>query len=279
MINPSARPGSENMKSEKIKIFRHQQFSKTLHPKVAYGFFGRSGGESTGIFESLNCGLGSNDDPEIIARNRARVAEKMGIKSENLLSLYQVHGNTCLHIDRAWSADQRPQADAMVADKPGIGLGVLIADCAPVLFHARKPDGSPLIGAAHAGWKGALGGIVEATLESLRKQGADPQTLSACIGPCIGPGSYEVSAEFIAPFKNHAPESERFFQPAQKTGHLMFDLPSYVLWRLECAGIKARYDVGLDTFADEKSFYSYRRSTHRKQSDYGRQIAVIALKI
>lgn len=274
MTKPSARPASED-----IQFFTQDGFSKTLRPGVSYGFFGRKGGISGGVFAGLNCGQGSNDDPESIAKNRSLVAGKIGIKPENLVSLYQVHGNACLTVETPWLPKDRPNADAMVTDRPGLGLGILVADCAPVLFHGTKPDGSPVIGAAHAGWKGAVSGVLEQTAKTMIAQGADPQSLSACIGPCIGPQSYEVSADFDKPFLEHNAQSERFFRPAQKPGHRMFDLPAYCLWRLESAGIKSAFDLGRDTFADEANFYSYRRTTHRKEADYGRQIAVIALTL
>lgn len=274
MTKPSARPASEE-----IEAFTHDAFSKTLPPGVAYGFFGRKGGLSEGVFQGLNCGQGSNDVPETVAKNRSLVAAKIGITPENLLSLYQVHGNACMTVETPWLPKDRPNADGMVTDRPGLGLGILIADCAPVLFHGVKPDGSPVIGAAHAGWKGAVSGVLEQTAKTMIERGADPQTLSACVGPCIGPQSYEVSADFIKPFLEHDAGAQRFFRAAQKPGHLMFDLPAYALWRLQKAGIRSAFDLGRDTFADEANFYSYRRTTHRKEADYGRQIAVIALTL
>ncbi len=274
MTKPSARPASED-----IQFFTQDGFSKTLRPGVSYGFFGRKGGISGGVFAGLNCGQGSNDDPESIAKNRSLVAGKIGITPENLLSLYQVHANACLTVQTPWLPKDRPNADAMVTDRPGLGLGILVADCAPVLFHGTKADGSPVIGAAHAGWKGAVSGVLEQTAKTMIERGAEPQTLAACIGPCIGPQSYEVSADFDKPFLEQDAGADRFFRPAQKFGHLMFDLPAYCLWRLESAGIQFAFDLGRDTFADEVNFYSYRRTTHRKEADYGRQIAVIALTL
>lgn len=274
MTKPSARPVSDD-----VEFFTQDAFSETLSSGVAYGFFGRKGGVSSGVFQGLNCGQGSNDDPQTIAKNRSLVAGKIGIRLENLMSLYQVHGNDCLTVETPWAPQDRPQADAMVTDRPGLGLGILVADCAPVLFHGKKLDGSPVIGAAHAGWKGALGGVLEQTARTMVGRGAAPQSLSACIGPCIGPQSYEVSVAFAEPFREHDRQAGRFFRPAQKPGHLMFDLPAYALWRLAGAGVKPAFDLGRDTFADEANFYSYRRATHRKEADYGRQIAVIALKM
>lgn len=274
MTKISALPGSE-----KIMAFTHEGFSENILSSVSYGFFGRTGGVSGGVFNGLNCGQGSNDDPAHVAENRARVAQELGLKKpENLISLYQVHANTCLAVQNPWLPEGRPQADAMVTDRPGLGLGILVADCAPVLFYGENSHGKPVIGAAHAGWKGALSGILEQTVKTMIKDGAVLESLRACVGPCIGPDSYEVSADFIKPFETQDPASARFFRSANKPGHLMFDLPAYALYRLEKAGIKARFALGLDTFADEENFYSYRRATHRKEKDYGRLIAAIAIR-
>ncbi len=273
MTAPSDRQAS------KPSIFRHPDFSAGLNSKIFYGFFGRAGGVSAGIFSGLNCGQGSGDNPEDIARNRAIVAAEAGIEPENLLSLYQVHGPQCLPVETPWTPNARPQADAMASDKAGIGLGILVADCAPVLFAAEKPDGTPLIAAAHAGWKGALSGVLDSALKALIDEGARPGSIRACIGPCIGLQSYEVTENFSEPFLEHDATSARFFRKSAKPGHLMFDLPSYCVWRLTKAGVTKVSCLNLDTYADEQSFYSYRRTTHRKELDYGRQIAVIAIKI
>ncbi|MBK6897258.1 MAG: peptidoglycan editing factor PgeF [Alphaproteobacteria bacterium] len=265
--------------ASKPSIFRHPDFSAGLNSKIFYGFFGRAGGVSAGVFSGLNCGQGSGDNPEHIARNRAIVAAEAGIKPKNLLSLYQIHGPQCLPVETPWTPDARPQADAMASDKAGIGLGILVADCAPVLFAAEKPEGAPVIAAAHAGWKGALSGVLEAAVQALTDQGANRKTIRACIGPCIGPQSYEVTENFSEPFLEHDAASARFFRKSAKPGHLMFDLPSYCVWRLAMAGVTNVSCLNMDTCADEQSFYSYRRTTHRKEPDYGRQIAVIAIKI
>ncbi|MCB1680602.1 MAG: peptidoglycan editing factor PgeF [Rhodospirillales bacterium] len=268
-----------NRQDSKPVIFRHPDFSDGLHERIFYGFFGRTGGVSRGIFEGLNCGQGSGDNPEDIARNRAIVSHQAGIAPENLLSLYQVHGPACLTVGSSWTFADRPQADAMATQKPGLGLGILVADCAPVLFSAGKPDGTPLIAAAHAGWKGAVSGVLESTLKVLMDNGGQPSSVRACIGPCISPDSYEVSEDFKKPFLDHSAAASRFFKKAEKPEHLMFDLPSYCAWRLLQAGVKNVSCLNKDTCADEKNFYSYRRSTHRKEPDYGRQIALIAIKL
>lgn len=207
------------------------------------------------------------------------MAAEAGIEPKNLLSLYQIHGPQCLPVETPWTPDARPQADAMASDKAGIGLGILVADCAPVLFAAEKPEGAPVIAAAHAGWKGSLSGVLEAAVLALTDQGANLNTIRACIGPCIGPQSYEVTENFSEPFLEHDAASARFFRKSAKPGHLMFDLPSYCVGRLTKAGVTKVSCLNLDTCADEQSFYSYRRTTHRKEPDYGRQIAVIAIKI
>lgn len=268
-----------HLQASKPVIFRHPDFSAGLNTKIFYGFFGRAGGVSEGVFSGLNCGQGSGDDPAHIAHNRAIVAAEAGVRSENLLSLYQVHGPQCLTIQTPWPPEQRPQADAMVTDKTGIGLGILVADCAPVLFAAEKPDGTPLIAAAHAGWKGAVSGVLDAAIKTLIEKGARSESISACIGPCIGPKAYEVGVAFREPFLAHAPEAARFFKKAVKPGHLMFDLPSYCVWRIIRAGVERVFCLNQDTYSDEENFYSYRRTTHRNEPDYGRQIAVIAIKI
>ena len=268
-----------HLQASKPVIFRHPDFSAGLNTKIFYGFFGRGGGVSEGVFSGLNCGQGSGDDPAHIARNRAIVAAEAGVRPENLLSLYQVHGPLCLPVETPWLPESRPQADAMVTDEKGIGLGILVADCAPVLFAAEKPDGTPLIAAAHAGWKGALSGVLDSAVNSLIERGARPESLRACIGPCIGPGSYEVGEKFAEPFMVQGQGGARFFKKAEKPGHLMFDLPGYCVWRLTKAGVGRVSCLNQDTYADESSFYSYRRTTHRKEPDYGRQIAVIAIKI
>lgn len=273
MTSPSDLQASEP------EIFRHPDFSAGLNPKIFYGFFGRAGGVSTGVFSGLNCGQGSGDDPQHIARNRAIVAARAGISPKNLLSLYQVHGPLCLPVENPWTPEARPQADAMATDKAGIGLGILIADCAPILFAAESQEGAPLIAAAHAGWKGALSGVMDSAVKALIAQGARTETIRACIGPCIGPASYEVGEAFAEPFLAEDKTAEGFFKKAKKPGHLMFDLPSYCVWRLTRAGVGNVSCLNQDTYADESKFYSYRRTTHRKEPDYGRQIAVIAIKI
>lgn len=260
-------------------VFQEDTFIKAAETGVFHGFFGRAGGMSGGVYDSLNCGLGSDDAPENVAENRARVARVCGVAPDHMLSLYQVHGKECLYVDKAWALDEtRPQADAFVTDQPGFGLGILSADCAPVLFYGAKADGAPVIGAAHAGWKGALGGVLEETAGAMEKLGAVRDSLRACVGPCIGRASYEVGADFIEPFLEENDESVRFIRPAGKAGHAMFDLPGYAAWRLFRAGVRRIAIMDRDTYVQEAAFFSYRRATHRGEKDYARQISVIAIQ-
>ncbi len=247
--------------------------------QIAHGFFGRQGGVSTGLYASLNCGPGSNDDPACVRENRARVAGHFGLGAERLAGVWQIHSPDCLYIDSVPPAgDDRPKADAMVTDAAGIILGVLTADCGPILFAGEKADGAPVIGAAHAGWGGALKGVLESTVNRMVETGAALESIRASIGPCIGPKSYEVSVGFEKPFLQRNPEDEHFFREARKEGHLMFDLPGYIANRLAQAGVRQVTITGRDTFAEAEDFFSYRRTTHAGEPDYGRQISAIVIK-
>ncbi|MBI4030515.1 MAG: peptidoglycan editing factor PgeF [Proteobacteria bacterium] len=245
---------------------------------VRHGFFGRQGGVSRGIYDSLNCGPGSRDDRDAVDQNRFRVAEQMEASAARFLTLFQVHSNKCIDVKDAWSGPG-PEADAMVTDLPGIALGILTADCAPVLFTGQTAAGRSVIGAAHAGWKGALGGVLENTLKAMLAKGAAPGSLRAAIGPCIGPQSYEVDAGFRDAFLNDNARCGEFFQQAGKPGHFMFDLPGYVEWRLSQAGIMHVANVARDTCADEGGYFSFRRATLHGEPDYGRQASAIMIKI
>ncbi len=255
--------------------FRVPGFTDGLQAPVFHGFFGRFGGLSKNVYASLNCGPGSDDNPEHVKANRKIVADVAGCAPDHLLSLHQVHGDVCVRVEAVWSA--RPQADAMVTDKPGFALGILTADCAPVLFAGQKTDGAPVIGAAHAGWGGALRGILESTVREMTALGAEPGSLKACIGPCIGKASYEVKDEFATPFYQEDDENERFFKAAKAPGHLMFDLAGYCAFKLFKAGVRDVLIKDLDTYFHEEDFFSYRRATHRSEKDYGRQISVIKI--
>lgn len=241
---------------------------------VTHGFFDRTGGVSGGIYASLNTGLGSNDRREDVLENRRRVAGAMDVAPEALLTLYQVHSADVIHV-RAPGDAQGVKADAMVTTTPGLALGVLSADCAPVLFADAKAG---VIGAAHSGWGGAFRGVLEATVEAMVGLGAAREGIRAVIGPCIAQDSYEVGPEFLARFLDADPTTGRYFVPSARPDHHMFDLPGYALTRLREAGLSDPVWLGLDTCADEARFFSYRRSVHRAEGDYGRQISAIALR-
>lgn len=246
---------------------------------LQHGFFGRQGGVSAGLYGGLNCGVGSDDDPKAVQENRARVAEHFERPPENLVTVWQTHSPDCLYVDSPVEIGAaRPKADALVTDKAGLVLGILTADCGPILFAGEKADGTPVIGAAHAGWGGALGGVLESTVSKMMEIGATQESLRAAVGPCIGPKSYEVSVGFEAPFLERNPEDEHFFREAQKEGHLMFDLPGYIASRLASVGARQVTITGRDTFAEPKNFFSYRRTTHANEPDYGRQISAIMIK-
>lgn len=245
-------------------------FIKKSDSTIRHGFFGRQGGVSSGIYDSLNCGLGSDDHPDHVIENRARVMRVLEKSSEALLTMHQTHSDICLTIDKA--IEKPLQSDAMVTDVPGLTLGVLTADCAPVLFCGRKESGTPVIGAAHAGWKGAVGGILENTVKAMIALGT--KDIKASIGPCLGLESFEVTEEFLQPFLAQDADNQRFFNQSDS---LRFDLQSYVVHRLALADVQSSKDCAVDTYVGEDKFFSYRRSTHREEPDYGRQLSVIAI--
>lgn len=237
---------------------------------LPHGFFGREGGVSKGIFAGLNVGLGSSDDPRAVAGNRARIEQVLGA---TLVGVHQVHGATAVRVLGPVPVDARPRADAMVTNAPGLALGVLTADCAPVLLADVEAG---VIGAAHAGWKGALTGVVAATVEMMASLGARRDRIAAAVGPCIARGSYEVSDVFLIPFLQDDPESERFFVPG-KPGHHQFDLEGFVVARLAQAGVTRIAALGEDTCGQPDRYFSYRRTTSAGEPDYGRQLSAIAL--
>ena len=239
---------------------------------IAHGFFGRRGGVSTGELASLNCGLGSGDDPALIAENRRRVADAV-LPGLALTGAYQVHGNRCIIVDDKSDLTARPEADALATRTPGIVLGILTADCVPVLFADREAG---VIGAAHAGWKGALAGITDATLAAMESLGASRVNIAAAIGPCIGRASYEVDDAFVERFTADDPANERFFV-AGKPGHATFDIAAYVAARLAAAGVARIAIGGQDTYALQQDYFSYRRACHQGENSYGRQLSVIGL--
>ena len=243
--------------------------SDALAPR--HGFFTRKGGASSGIFAGLNCGTGSSDQADIVAINRARVAEAMGLGVEALVSVHQVHSPDVVRVTGPLA--EKPRADALVTATPGLALAVLTADCQPVLFADAKAG---VIGAAHAGWKGARDGVMEATVGAMETLGARRDRISAVIGPCISQTAYEVGQEFFESFTDDAPEARRFFINGNGDRYL-FDLPSYGLWRLREAGVGQAEWTRHCTYRDPARFYSYRRTTHAGEADYGRQISVIRL--
>ena len=242
--------------------------------RVRHGFFTREGGVSQGIYAALNCGPGSSDDPAAVEENRRRAMAMLDLPPESLATLYQAHTADVVVVTEPWSADRRPTADAMVTDRPGIALGILTADCAPVLLADGKAG---VVGAAHAGWKGALGGVLDNTVRAMVALGAKPDRMVAAIGPCIGHRSYEVGAEFPTPFLAEDTANVDFFAPAPRAGHALFDLPGYISRKLARLGVLDVTRVPADTCRDEGRFFSYRRTTLRGESDYGRQLSAILL--
>lgn len=236
---------------------------------MPHGFFGRRGGVSTGIVAGLNAGLGAHDDDAAVKQNRLLVADAV-LPGAPLVTPYQVHSPDAVIVREPWTLADRPHADALVTDRPGLLLGIVTADCAPVLLADRQAG---VIGAAHAGWRGAHDGVIAATVEAMQQLGALPERIRAAIGPCIAQGSYEVDDGFRA---NFGAEAEKFFA-AGAPGHSQFDLEAYVAARLAECGLGTVLSLGLDTYADETRFFSYRRSTHQGEGTYGRQISVIGL--
>jgi YfiH family protein len=237
---------------------------------MPHGFFGRRGGVSAGIYSSLNAGPGSKDDPAAIAENRRRIAAAFGRDPQALIGVHQVHSPTAVIVDAPW-AGVRPEADALATRTPGLVLSILTADCAPVLLADREAG---VIGAAHAGWKGAHGGVLEAAVAAMVSLGAAPERIIAAIGPCIHQASYEVGPEFAARFAEW--ERHQFFQPGQGD-RLMFDLPSFCVSRLQRSGVKSIETLAHDTYAGPATLFSHRRSVHEKLGDYGRNCAAITL--
>ena len=243
-------------------------------PGIRHGFFTREGGVSGGVYATLNGGPGSRDDPADVRENRRRMAERLGVTPENFLSVHQTHSPDAIVATGPWPGPARPKADAMVTTSEGVALGVTTADCAPILFADAK---ARVIGAAHAGWKGALTGILESTIDAMEKLGAERGGMVAAIGPLIRQSSYEVGSEFVARFIDADAGNAAFFLPGERAGHAMFDLAGYIRRRLENAGMLMIDDLGVDTYSDARC-YSYRRSVHRKEADYGRHVHAIALE-
>ncbi len=242
---------------------------------IRHAFFTREGGVSRGLYSSLNGGVGSYDSPDHVAENRARMAAALAVKPDRLLTAYQIHSPNVVVADAPWSMTERPRADAIVTRKPGLAIGVSTADCGPILFADTQAG---IVGAAHAGWRGALAGVAEATIEAMERLGAVRDQIRAALGPMIRQESYEVGPDFMAQFAAEDTGSGRFFAPAARSGHAQFDLGGYIALRLIRAGVRQIEDVGLCTYADPTRFFSFRRSTHRAEADYGRHINAIALE-
>ncbi len=247
-------------------------FRARLLGDVRHGFLGREGGVSSGIYRGLNAGIGSDDDVALVTRNRDLALAAVA-PGATLLTPYQVHSADCVVVTGPFANGLRPNADALVTDRPGIAVGIVTADCAPVLL---ADEAAGVVGAAHAGWKGALGGVTDSTIAAMEGLGAQRDRIVAAVGPCIARASYEVDDAFRRRFEADDPANERFFGDAATAGHARFDLEGYVAHRLAAAGVTRVETLGLDTYADEARFFSYRRTTHRGEPAYGRQIAMIA---
>ncbi len=241
---------------------------------IRHGFFTRAGGVSGGHYASLNGGTGSKDDPAHIAENRARMAAALEVEPRRFLTVYQVHSPDVVVAEGPWAAEARPRADAIVTRMRALAIGVTTADCGPILFADPKAH---VIGAAHAGWRGALSGVTEATVAAMERLGAVREDIRAAIGPMIRQANYEVGADLISRFAAEDGASSRFFAPAARDGHALFDLAGYVAARLARAGVGHVEDLGLCTYADPERFFSYRRTTHRAEPDYGRHVNAIVL--
>jgi polyphenol oxidase len=241
---------------------------------LPHGFFTRRGGVSKGPFASLNCSLSSPDDRDAVLQNRCRVAGALGVAAESLVGCTQVHGTSVAEVDLPWAPGCGPKADAMVTRRPGLALGIITADCAPVLFADAEAG---IAGAAHAGWRGAVAGVIEATIEAMIRLGARTDRIVAAVGPCIGQASYEVAADLRDSVMARAPDAARFFADGSREARWQFDLPGYCAARLFAAGVAEVAVTGIDTLAEEDRFFSHRRRTLAKAGPIGHQISVIAI--
>jgi YfiH family protein len=241
---------------------------------LAHGFFTRRGGVSKGIYDGLNLGLGTRDSRVNVMENRARVADALRAPNILLATPHQIHSDIVVEVDEPWQPDDRPHGDAVVTRRAGVVLGVLTADCGPVLFADMT---ARVIAAAHAGWKGAIGGILENTIAAMEKLGASRNRITATLGPTISQANYEIGADVIERLRGVEPAADQYFAPSANEGRALFDLPGFIVDRLVATGVRARW-TGECTYGEEARFYSYRRMTHRKEPDYGRQISAIMLK-
>jgi len=241
---------------------------------IRHAFFTRQGGVSSGMYATLNGGIGSHDEPHNVAQNRARMAAALGVDAGRLLTAYQIHSPDVVIVDRPWATRERPRADALVTKCHGLAIAVTTADCGPVLLA----DGvARVIAVAHAGWRGAAGGVIEATISAMERCGANRKHIVAALGPMIRQENYEVGPEFIAALQVQSSANACFFAPATRAGHALFDLPGYIRARLAAAGLEQIEDLACCTYSDATRFFSYRRATHRGESDYGRHVNAIAL--
>jgi len=251
-----------------------QASSLATVPRTRHAFFTRSGGVSQGVYTSLNGGVGSNDTPDNVAENRARMAAALGVSADRLLTPFQIHSPEVVVADEPWTRENRPRADAVVTRVPRLAIGVSTADCGPLLFADSEAG---VVGAAHAGWRGALTGVIEATIAAMERIGADRSRIVVALGPTIRQPNYEVGPEFVDRFLAADPGNSIFFAPSSRAGHALFDLTGYIAARLERAGIDQFEDLGLCTFAEPDRFFSYRRTTRSGEPDYGRHVNAIAL--
>lgn len=262
--------------NETIAVASVQAGALSSLPGIRHAFFTRQGGVSEGIYRSLNGGVGSDDLPEHVQENRARMAGTLGVSSERFLTAYQIHSADVIVAENVWTAATRPRADAIVTRAPGLAIGISTADCGPVLLADAQ---ARVIGAAHAGWRGALTGVLESTLTAMERLGAQRARIVAALGPMISQINYEVGLDLMERFTSAAADNARFFVPSTRPDHARFDLPGYIVARLQRAGIAQTENVALCTYADTERFYSYRRTTHRSEPDYGRHISAIVLAV
>jgi YfiH family protein len=241
---------------------------------IRHAFFTRDGGVSQGFYESLNGGIGSQDAPANVVENRARMAAAVGVATDALITAYQIHSLDVVIAERPWAMSERPKADAIVTRVPGLAVAVTTADCGPILLADAQ---ARVVAAAHAGWRGAFSGVIEATVAAMERCGADRSRIVAALGPTIGPDNYEVGPEFVAQFRDADTANGRFFQPSERQGHARFDLPGYIAARLAGAGLMRIEDVRQCTYANPQKFFSYRRSVHCAETDYGRHVNAIAM--
>ena len=251
-----------------------QALALSQFPHIRHAFFTRTGGVSEGVYTSLNGGVGSSDAPDKVAENRARMAATLGVAPDHFLTAYQIHSPTVVVADAPWTHENRPRADAIVTSTPKLAIGVSTADCGPLLFADSE---ARVIGAAHAGWRGAFTGVIEATVAAMEELGADRRRIAAALGPTISQSNYEVGPEFVQRFMEADPANAQYFVAKDRAGHAFFDLHGYIAACVHRAGIGEFEDLDLCTYAEPDRFFSYRRTTHRAEPDYGRHINAIAL--